>query len=375
MLLALVMIVTTLIRTAWVGVATGIIAAFLFMNGKSVITRFQKKRTYILITVISLFVLFLLSFLLYSIKKESIQGRLFIWKVSSEHFFEKPFLGIGSNRFLVEYNNWQAEYFLNTPYDISNAYLADNVQSVYNEFLQAFIETGLVGVILFVAFCVALLWRAKILLKTCKDDKSNKKEIILISASCVSGILAMSMFSYTLHFLPLLILFVLFAGLISGTIQDSNSKESVAWCVGMKIRKIGIYSIIGIISLFFCVSMWVNIAQIKCYTEWNKAVAEYNEGNYLSSLAIYESIFPYMKNDGYFLLYYGTTLYMSHDYENAKRNLQKSKEIYIGPDSEYQIRGMLSEDKGLCNSRMSLQICKRNAPQPYVSKIPVSSLV
>lgn len=75
--------------------------------------------------MISLFAVFILScLLLYHVRPESVKGRLFIWKVSSEMIKKTFVTGLGYNSFEANYMNYQGEYFKQGKGDETEKYLA-----------------------------------------------------------------------------------------------------------------------------------------------------------------------------------------------------------------------------------------------------------
>lgn len=80
----------------------------------------------------------------YLYKKDSADGRLFIWRVTFDMIKDAPFSGHGVGSFKEQYMYYQAQYFTKHP---SSKYkiLADNIIYPYNEFLQIWVELGLIG--------------------------------------------------------------------------------------------------------------------------------------------------------------------------------------------------------------------------------------
>ena len=80
-------------------------------------------------------------------KKDSADGRLLIWKVTTEMIAKKPLIGHGTNGFEANYMNYQADYFSenNNP---KEALLAGNNKYAFNIFLKILSEYGLIGFII-----------------------------------------------------------------------------------------------------------------------------------------------------------------------------------------------------------------------------------
>lgn len=89
------------------------------------------------------------SYFLYNLKKESSEGRLFIWKLSTQMVVEKPLTGYGYGLFAKEYNLRQAAWFKSGKGSESEKRNAAYVNMAYNEYIEQGVEGGLPGLILY----------------------------------------------------------------------------------------------------------------------------------------------------------------------------------------------------------------------------------
>lgn len=90
------------------------------------------------------------------LQKDSANGRLLIWRVSSEMMVDAPLTGKGIGNFRKEYMHYQARYFRSHPHS-PYAMLADNITYPYNEFLLIGVEQGIVGLIFILCIIVCTL--------------------------------------------------------------------------------------------------------------------------------------------------------------------------------------------------------------------------
>ena len=81
----------------------------------------------------------------YFIKKDSADGRLFIWQIAWTIFLDYPLTGVGFNQFPSYYNIYQANYF-KTHDDPAHAWLAADVFFAFNEILQSMVELGVIAI-------------------------------------------------------------------------------------------------------------------------------------------------------------------------------------------------------------------------------------
>lgn len=80
---------------------------------------------------------------LYIYKQDSADGRILIWRVSSELVMEKPLWGWGAEGFVSQYMNRQADYFMQHPHS-SFSLLAGEVSHPLNEFILVAVNYGLI---------------------------------------------------------------------------------------------------------------------------------------------------------------------------------------------------------------------------------------
>ncbi len=182
-------------RAGWLGAWVGIVIHWL-PEGWNRIKATQWRKHIITLSVL-LFAC--LSVMGYYYKKDSADGRLLIWKVTTDMISEHPFCGMGENGFRRNYIHFQADYFQNHS-QAKEAMLADNTVYPYNEILKLWSEHGAIGVILFAVFFISYLSGAK---KTVGGGH--------ISA-VLTGIFMYSMFSYPSDVPSLLLLFFFLSG-------------------------------------------------------------------------------------------------------------------------------------------------------------------
>lgn len=93
---------------------------------------------------------------LYCLKVDSADGRLFIWKITSQMVRDKPITGFGAGGFATHYMHYQAAYLKSGGSD-RERFLADSNHTVYNEPLRLVVEYGLVGLLLYIGFVYVAL--------------------------------------------------------------------------------------------------------------------------------------------------------------------------------------------------------------------------
>jgi len=232
---------------------------------------------------------------LYAVKKNSADGRLFIWQCSVRMIADKPLLGHGIGGFQREYMLYQAEYFRNYP-DSSFAMLADIVKHPFNEFLLILVEQGLMGGVFlgFFVFCLIREYR----MSKCSEN--------FYAMLCLAGISVFSCFSYPLAY-PFVRLMVVFcAALIM-------KNENKSWKVPKQFS-----TILKPIMLILCAALLCLTGKI-FYDDyrWNTIAQRSLDGETKKVMPEYVQLYMTMNQNGLFLYNYGSELNFIN--ENEKK--------------------------------------------------------
>lgn len=213
LVLFLLALITLKCRTAYIGI---IITAGVYFFTEAQIRKYWDKATLklkfviVLITVALMCGLFVL---LYFQKKTSADGRVFVWKVSTEMIKQKPITGYGYGLFEKEYNLFQAEYFRINPTTALEKTNARYVFMPYNDLMEQWIQGGLLGVLLFLSVVGLFIFNAFKL-------KNTQLAAILLSVA------AMSFVNFGVQAIPVWMLFLTCGAAISGNnAQNQISKR------------------------------------------------------------------------------------------------------------------------------------------------------
>ncbi len=304
-------------RGAWLAVllSSFVLLEFKYHFVKNTLNRINiTKKIALIIFTLSIFFTGLLG--IYHFKKGSADGRLFIWKVTTEIIKDYPIAGVGFDRFKTHYMNYQADYFLKHG-ETSEALVADNTYYAFNEWLQFIVENGLMGFLL-LAIGVYMLFKIKV------RDKNSYYFLITKSTFLSIGVFAL--FSYPMQILPIkLILLVLLALLGSLDIQkhtvfniDKNTKSYAIWSLKTMVFVLGLAGL----------SIGVSYTQTldSGFKTWKSALNIYKYGDYEGAIDEYAKAYPILKKEGEFLMNYGKTLSMAKQNKRAIQILEKSKQ-------------------------------------------------
>jgi O-antigen ligase len=277
---------------------------------------------------------------LYNMKKGSADGRLLVWKVTSEMIKDKPLLGYGFNSFQAKYMEYQGKYFQSRP-DSPEAMVADENRYAFNEPLRLFAETGFIGLILALYVIISIFLTVRP--KERYDNLTSKTEpdYLTIASATIISIIVFGLFSYPAEILPIKINFVIVIAITSG-IQKSIFNANPLATHSQYIVK-PILLAIPLILLFPAIKELQK--KQSAYQTWNEAHREYQMGIYKESTETYSSIYPELKNNGDFLINYGKALCMAEEHKNAIEILQEAKNhlqntiIYTAMGDSYKALG------------------------------------
>lgn len=173
------------------GSRTGILALcsvlVVVMAYTDAIASFFKSHRWLWLPIIVITIASLI--LLYYVKQDSADGRIFIWNRCFEMIKERPLFGYGVYGFHHYYMSAQADYFKTHP-DSPFIMLADNVTHPFNEYIKLTIQFGLVGLFTAMILLIWIVWRLF------ESEKNTK----VIGLSFVVSLFVMCQFSYPFRY-------------------------------------------------------------------------------------------------------------------------------------------------------------------------------
>ncbi|WP_156113391.1 O-antigen ligase family protein [Wocania ichthyoenteri] len=320
LLLALISIIlvvpATRSRAAWIGV---LLSSIILLELRyQFVTRLLTKVNYtkrIALVVLTICIMCIGLFSAYQFKKGSADGRLFIWKVTTEIIKDSPIAGLGLDRFKTYYMNYQANYFVKHGETIE-AFVADNTYYAFNDWLQFFTEQGVIGLIL-------LLFLIYVLLNIKTITEYTIIKFLVLTTFIAAGIFAS--FSYPMQILPFKLVIVLMLSLIA--LLDTNK---YAIKIKQRLRIIALSkSILAIIIILFLIEGIPYTKKVsEAYKNWKTALNKYQYSDYVSAIDNYKKAYPILKNNGDFLMNYGKALTMNKMNDEAIEILERAK-LYL----------------------------------------------
>lgn len=263
-------------RSSWIGIiiCVGFIINY-YVRAKISpiqINRFIKIAVFI---ICSFLFIFLFQWL-YTLRPESADGRILIWKTSLEIVKQNLFLGVGNGMFGANYSLFQGEYFLNNP-DLPKEYkfLASDSVFAFNDFLQIFSEKGIFGIIFF-SIIIYLYFKYYFNYSAKTKNKWIRSDIILPCSMLI--ILSSGMTSYPLQTQPIN---TIFWGLVA--IVSSNYSNKY-------LLNLSRYPVLSLLTLVATILIIYCFTLSKAYSSW--ALSKKNgmtESEFLKYTGILES--------------------------------------------------------------------------------------
>ena len=240
----------------------------------------------------------------YAVKKKSADSRILNWSVTKGMIYEHPILGAGYGSFCGEYANLQAVYFAKYP-DSSLLKVADAPEYAFNEYLQIWAETGMIGLGLFLFILLNSLLR---LLR-----KESHWGYALIA------IIVFAFFSYPFSVLPVYILTII---LIAAGAGAEGQKT---------LTKIPTVTFSVVWLLLYCLIYHHYVTKINAAQKWRHAKISYHLSNYTAAVESYMSLYPFLKGNQHFLYEYGYSLYKTGQSEESNKILREGISVSCNP--------------------------------------------
>jgi hypothetical protein len=252
-------------RAAWMagfGGCSVVVLHFIVRNRKIKNFIFSNKKKIILVASLAFIVTVAGGFGMYHLKKDSADGRTFIWKNTFTLIKENPF-GVGIGNFSGSYGDVQAAYFESGKGTEDEERIAGNPEYAFNEYLQICAEQGIIIFVLFVCIilCVLIL----------PQRHRHKGKRVATAASLVTLLIAAG-FSYPFSVLPFLILLVFLLATNKWHADDADWRDDRRFlkiCVNLfHLRHLrAIIALSGVVITAFC--LYHQYPVYKAYKTWN----------------------------------------------------------------------------------------------------------
>jgi len=352
-----ILIIVSNSRGAWIAfiIGVGFVLFEKYRIGHYLSEKVKSSTARILTSIVLFFTILVISIVLYNYKPQSAFGRLFIWKVSKTMAMENPLFGKGFGSFAADYSKVQANYFLNNKGTNNEIQVADYVTCAYNDFLEMFIESGIIGLFLFVSILYFALSKRSI----SKISKYN----ISAKASLIS-LLVLSMVSYPFQLMPNILLLVICLFIIFNTGQYNSIS------ISLKHNKILVFFwIIAISGLVYLGSRYI----LGTYY-FKKGYAKVLNQDFDNGISDYEKAYNYLGNNGKFLFYYGSSYYLNQEYSKSVFYLQKAIDLRSDPNAFIMLGNSFKALKRYNKAEKAYQIAANIIPSKLYPKYLLANL-
>jgi len=312
-------------RTAWITtfITSGfVIKTYFDSKYKAIIGQKCYKKWMMALLIIGILLAPGLFFLIYNYKPKSVDGRILIYKTELKMIKANPVYGVGPGKFSINYNRYQSEYLKTQP-NSKELYLASNVRVGFNEYLQIWIENGLIGLI---CFLMAIYVGLKI------KSPSGFGCLDVAIKGAILSILLCSLSSYPFRDLPTNCILLTIAAIISSGLKPGIIKFKIGRPLNLVAGTVSV-----LLGLFLFYS---NSLDLYSRWKWKEAVDNIKVSDYKNAFLIYRQIYPNLNHDGYFLFNYGSELNTIDDKQsinilnNAARYICNS-DLYINLADSY----------------------------------------
>lgn len=262
---------------------------------------------------------------LYYLRRDSANGRLFIYRITLECIADAPVTGHGHSGFLRTYMTEQANFFRTHPGHTFGK-LADNVSYPFNGILDILVHYGVVGL-------AAVIGLAGSTVRHASRNLLPKNALLyaILTSSWVAAA-GMSLFSYPFSF-PYISLSMVATLAFSLGYGQENAGSVPTRLVVMALLVAGSYHI---------------VRRVRCETLWRDGLALISEGKVSEGLERLHRIRNGMRKRPDFLYSYAAELNQAGEYRKSDRQLASLRLLLNDYDTE-----LLAADNALCTGRNS----------------------
>lgn len=305
-------------RTAWIGVLIGSFFVF-YARHKTAIHRFYNNANTFARSLFFLAVAVFISlttYLLYLYKPESADGRTLIWRIGSASLSTDRLFGDGFEQFRANFGDLQSEFMIRHMNEPAVIERADYVPFAFNDFLQLFIENGLLGL----GLLLAILFFA---FRTGFRSIDQKSPFLIGSTGALLSLGLAAFFSYPFEMPIIWLLFLFFISILS-----YSSEKTIRIRADQK-------PLLHLLALVMTVSMVMvlknQIYLIKVKADWKQARQLLSRQLYPQAVAAYQAAYLESPDRPEVMLGYGKALYMVGDFSRSAAMLEKASTRIADP--------------------------------------------
>jgi O-antigen ligase len=320
----------TLSRTAWIAAIVG--CAVVLLSDKRITVKLRlfwkrrKRKCIIGVVLLSLF-LAVAVYGIYHLKKDSADGRLFMWKITALAIQDSPIKGTGLGGFPAAYAKAQMEYFKSGNTNETEKLVAGSPEYAFNEYMQIFLEQGLLGFILFLLLSFLII-----------KDGIRHKQVGAAGSFVALSVFAFASYPYQLWQFP--VVWVLLGTVCTGWADSNNRIYRHSWK-----KTVVFILLLGILCSVSIITASRQKVFFQAKKEWKKLRPLYTMKAYESVTDGYAALYPVLNYEPKFAFEYGMMLNVAGQREKADSVFVRGLERSCDP-MFYNVRGRNYHEMG-----------------------------
>lgn len=312
----------TLSRTAWLAAIIGCLLVVLF-DTKAIakLKDFKKRHPGKVIPLAAIITVLFMGSLygIFHLKKDSANGRLFMWKITALAIKESPVQGVGLGGFPAAYAQAQTDYFKSGKGSETEKLVAGSPEYAFNEYLRIFLEQGVFGGIPFLLLTVLII----------RSGIRNRQ------TGAAGSFLALSVFafaSYPYYLWEFLIMWVLLGSVCVSKTEKTHREKTSKRHIHLPV----LFLMAPVIGTLLCLKQLRPYYEAK--KEWDKIRPLYTMKAYESINDEYEDLYTILNYDPKFVFEYAVTLNAVKRHAKADSVLARGLQLSCDP-MFYNVKG------------------------------------
>jgi len=329
---ALMVLPAAMSRAAWVGVVAGSLVVFLNyppVRLKVVSMLDMRRKRLGLILLVSVLVVGAVIGI-YHLRPASVDGRMLLWKHGVKAMLEHP-LGVGLGKVGAAIGEVQADFYSANNVDQALIDRADVPFYAFNEYIQIGVESGVLGLVLFLALMVVVLMRAY----------KNKQYGVMGALVSLS---VFAFFSYPFSVLPFLIVLVALLALGQvGQADETAHQPSKVFPVNhasMISKRQLLRSLpVSLLCMGVIVACLINrYPTLQAWRDWKDGKMLMNAHLFEDAAESMKPLYPYLNDQPEFLFDYARSLSKAGRFDESNRVLERCM-AFSGDPMLYNVYG------------------------------------
>lgn len=247
----------------------------------------------------------------YFMKRDSADGRLLIWKITSRAIACNPWGEENGRTFSAIYGDAQERYFTDCEYSESEAWVAGTPDFAFNEYLQTAVEYGVWVSVLLVTVLLMLLKIA------------GSRKHLAGMGGCLVSLMVFACFSYPLHIPAIVSVWLLAVIVLSGEGLVMIKRKRYAVAVLLPVVVAGLTVSVNMYGMYY--------VRTRAVREWMPVRVLYHSGAFKAAAEEYGKLYDKMSWNKDFCFEYGRALYKAGSFGEAEEVLLKDMTVSGDP--------------------------------------------